>query len=59
MACPHVSGVAALWWEAVRDEGLPATAKTVVAKLLATAKTDALDASVEMADRGVGLARTP
>jgi subtilisin family serine protease len=59
MACPHVAGVTALWWEAVRDQGLPATAKTVVSKLLANAKTDALDASVDMADRGVGLVRAP
>lgn len=59
MACPHVAGVAALWWEAVRDQGLPATAKTVVAKLLANARTDGLDPSVDMADRGVGLVRAP
>jgi subtilisin family serine protease len=59
MACPHVAGVAALWWEAVRTTPVPATARTVLAKLLASARTDVFAADVDIADRGVGLATAP
>jgi hypothetical protein len=34
MACPHVAGVAALWWEKVRKLGLPRTAETVRINML-------------------------
>ena len=59
MACPHVAGVVALWWEAVRSSPLPATARTVQAKLLASARTDLFAPGVEVADRGVGLVKAP
>ena len=59
MACPHVAGVAALWWEAVRSSLLPRNARTVQAKLLASAKIDVFAPGVEVADRGVGLVRAP
>ena len=59
MATPHVSGVAALWWEDVIASPLPANAGTVTARLLANADTTALAASVDVADRGVGLVRAP
>jgi subtilisin family serine protease len=59
MATPHVAGVAALWWEDVSASPLPATAATVTARLLANADVSALAPSVDVADRGVGLARTP
>jgi subtilisin family serine protease len=59
MACPHVTGVAALWWEAVRTGGLPPRAETVAAKLLATARTDIFDRDVSPADRGTGLVTAP
>ena len=59
MACPHVAGVTALWWEAVRSSPVPATARTVLAKLLASATTDKFAAGVDIADRGVGLVRAP
>ena len=59
MACPHVAGVAALWWEAVRAAGLPATAQTVAAKVLASARTDVFGTGVDPADRGVGLVTAP
>ena len=59
MACPHVAGVVALWWEAVRSSPLPATARTVQAKLLASARTDVFAAGVEVPDRGVGLVKAP
>lgn len=59
MATPHVAGVAALWWEEVRESQLPKTATTVSAKLLATADTTALAPDVDVADRGVGIVRAP
>lgn len=59
MACPHVSGVAALWWEAVRQMPIPATARNVTSKLFASARADAFGANVDIADRGAGLVRAP
>jgi len=59
MACPHVAGVAALWWQAVRGQGIPATADNVVAKLRATADTTAIAAGQDIADFGAGLVKAP
>jgi len=59
MACPHVAGLAALWWEAVRSQPLPAKASVVTARLLAAAKIDVIASDVDVADRGVGLAKAP
>jgi subtilisin family serine protease len=59
MATPHVAGVAALWWEDVRSSPLPKTAQTVTARLLAHSDISALAPDVDIADRGVGLARAP
>ena len=59
MACPHVAGVAALWWQALRARNIPVTADTVVAQLRAAARTDVFAASAGVADRGEGLACAP
>lgn len=59
MACPHVAGVAALWWEAVQPLGLTTRAPNVVAKVRATARTDVFDPSHDAADRGAGLVTAP
>jgi subtilisin family serine protease len=59
MATPHASGVAALWWQDVHSLPLPATGTTVTARMLANADLTALDAGVDVADRGVGLVRAP
>jgi subtilisin family serine protease len=59
MATPHVAGVAALWWEDVLNSSLPGNATVVTARLLAHADTSSLAADVDVADRGVGLARSP
>jgi subtilisin family serine protease len=59
MACPHVAGVVALWWQAVEASPVPATARTVLAKLVASARTDAFDPSVDIEDRGSGLSTAP
>lgn len=59
MACPHVAGVAALWWDEVRATSLPARAETIVAKVLASARTDVFAPELDPADRGVGLVTAP
>ena len=61
MACPHVAGVAALWWEAMRKASPDgrSTAKQVAARLLATAQTKVFRPDVDVADRGAGLVLAP
>jgi subtilisin family serine protease len=59
MATPHAAGVAALWWEDVRDSQLPKTAPIVTSRMLANADILALAPDVDVADRGVGLVRAP
>ncbi|MFE3459463.1 S8 family serine peptidase [Nocardiopsis aegyptia] len=59
MACPHVAGVAALWWERILAESVPHTATTVTARLLAHADTGGIAPDVDTADRGVGVVRAP
>ena len=59
MACPHVAGVAALWWQAIRTQNLPLNAGTVRARVLATSRVEGFDAAVDMADRGNGLVTAP
>ena len=59
MACPHVADVAALWWEAVREAGVPATAQMVAARVLATCSLDNLAPHLDTADRGSGIVAAP
>jgi subtilisin family serine protease len=59
MATPHVAGVAALWWQALRGMPTLATANNVVAKLLASARIDVFAPNTDVADRGVGLVTAP
>ncbi|MBM3563721.1 MAG: peptidase S8 [Alphaproteobacteria bacterium] len=60
MACPHVAGVAALWWEALRKSGVVnPSAQLVMARMLASARTDGFASGVVIADRGVGLVTSP
>ena len=59
MACPHVAGVTALWWQALRERNLPLTAAAVAARMRAAALTDVFAPGTDIADRGEGLARAP
>jgi subtilisin family serine protease len=59
MACPHVAGVAALWWEAVRSQNIPDSATTVSAKLIASARPNVFLKTVTPPDRGSGLIGAP
>ncbi len=59
MACPHVAGVAALWWESIRRAGGRPNAKNVAAKLLATARRDVFELGMDEADIGQGFVTAP
>ena len=60
MACPHVAGVAALWWEALRKSGgVKPAASLVMANLLARARTDVFAPTVGHGDRGSGIVTAP
>jgi subtilisin family serine protease len=60
MACPHVAGVAALWWEQIRKAGsVTPTGKAVVTKLRGTARADVFAPNVPISDRGDGLVTAP
>ncbi|EIK98294.1 subtilisin-like protease [Pseudomonas sp. M47T1] len=58
MACPHVAGVAALWWEAITASGKKANARNVRAKLIAHAKVDGFVVLDEV-DVGQGVVVAP
>lgn len=55
MACPHVAGVAALWWQYF---GQRANAERVAAQLVATCSRQGIEA-LDFADVGEGLVRAP
>lgn len=59
MACPHVAGCAALWWQALSTRSVPLNADAVIARLRASADASAFAADVDIADRGEGLVQAP
>jgi subtilisin family serine protease len=60
MACPHVAGVATLWWEALKKSGtVKPTANLVVNNLVARARVDVLAAGATSDDRGTGIVTAP
>jgi Subtilisin-like serine proteases len=59
MACPHVAGVAALWWEFARSSPVPPSVRTVIANLIASARTGVFAAGVDVVDRGAGIVSAP
>lgn len=59
MACPHVAGCAALWWEALGARRVPLTVRAVEARLIASASTSGFAPGSDVADRGQGLVRAP
>lgn len=60
MACPHVAGVAALWWESLRkaDDQEPTAAK-VENRLIGNVRTDVFLHGVAPLDRGDGMVVAP
>jgi subtilisin family serine protease len=62
MACPHVAGVAALWWEHLRAKSADGTARAaeVIAHLTASARQeDVFDDAFSRDDYGAGLVSAP
>ncbi len=59
MAAPHVAGVAALWWQAVKQSDLPANATLVRGKLLASAQRGDFSPAVYPGERGAGRVVAP
>lgn len=58
MACPHVAGVAALWWEAIAKDRRTASPLTVRAQLISSARRKGFS-SAEEVDVGQGLVSAP
>ncbi|MFZ6681950.1 S8 family peptidase [Undibacterium sp. Tian12W] len=59
MACPHVAGIAALWWESLRSSGKKPNAKNVAAMLLAHANKDMFVEDLNEVDFGQGIVKAP
>ena len=59
MACPHVAGIAALWWEWAAQAQGRATAGLVRARVSGQARSQGFVAGVGFADRGAGLIVAP
>lgn len=59
MACPHVAGVAALWWQQALQAGIPKPAEHVRARLLVTSRTTDLAPGVDRSDLGEGIVTAP
>lgn len=59
MACPHVAGVAALWWEAIRKGGRSSTPTNVRAALVEKSRRDIFGSHYAEVDFGQGLVTAP
>ena len=59
MACPHVAGVAALWWQFLREDNIQPTPRSVTARLIANARKNVFVANTDEADIGQGLVTAP
>lgn len=59
MAAPHVAGIAALWWQQVRQQDIPRTASVVMERMMANARSNVFVSGVNSSARGVGLVTAP
>jgi hypothetical protein len=60
MACPHVAGIAALWWQKIIEEArVSPKAAAVVDRLRGEARTDVFARGSAMDDYGAGMATAP
>ncbi|NKJ71813.1 S8 family serine peptidase [Rhizobium leguminosarum bv. viciae] len=58
MACPHVAGLAALWWQSVVKTGIRANAETVTQRMLAATSTSKM-VKFDPDDAETGFAMAP
>lgn len=59
MACPHVAGVAALWWQRLKSQRPRNLSQAVIANLLASARTEHFLHGLDSSDFGNGLVTAP
>ncbi|UBM25246.1 S8 family serine peptidase [Pseudomonas sp. p1(2021b)] len=59
MACPHVAGVAALWWQHLREKRSPNLASAVTSHLTTHARSDCFVSGFDSSDYGHGLVTCP
>jgi subtilisin family serine protease len=59
MACPHVAGVAALWFHALRSDGASPDAPSVLARIRSNARRTSFVPACDKADIGEGLVTSP
>jgi subtilisin family serine protease len=59
MACPHVAGLAALWWQSEHEAGNADSGQVVRSSVIAGAKPIGFAPGVPVVSRGKGLARAP
>lgn len=58
-ACPHVAGIAALWWESADKKGFQRKASIVAERIRSSAKPKVFAAGTTEVDRGAGLVVAP
>lgn len=58
-ACPHIAGLAALWWQKIADSGETPTAEKVREKLFGAITLAKLPAEADESERGRGRALAP
>ncbi len=59
MACAHVAGLAALWWDSVKLSQVQHKAAIVVGRLQASCRLGSLDIRLDAADRSSGIPTAP
>jgi subtilisin family serine protease len=59
MACPHVAGVAALWWQKLQAKNAPHISQAVASHLTAHARSDCFTTDFDSSDFGDGLVTSP
>jgi subtilisin family serine protease len=59
MACPHVVGIAALWWERLKEQRSPQLAQAVASHLTAHARKNCFSPGFDSSDFGHGFVSAP